>query len=137
MPIPREKFVKGLLQTERSDKAFEKLARKILSKHFGVELSSKRIPKVPKEFDYVSADNQIIGDAKYYTMLKGGGDPSGKFSIIAEHVWLLEKTKAKVKFLVFGNDRRVPERWLKKHEHLVSGIGFFFIDEKGQLVQLL
>jgi hypothetical protein len=35
--------------------------------------------------------------------------PAAKFSIVAEHIWLLEKSGASTKFLVFGNQREVPE----------------------------
>lgn len=28
--------------------------------------------------------------------------------------WLLEKRDSKIRFLVFGNDKRVPEEWLGK-----------------------
>ena len=56
--------------------------------------------------------------------------------MIAEHVWLLEKTNAKRKFLVFGNDRRVPERWLEKYGNLVSDVSFYFLSDDGQLEAL-
>ena len=32
------------------------------------------------------------------------------------------------KFLVFGNDRRVPEEWLKRYGKLVKDVNFFFYD---------
>lgn len=46
-------------------------------------------------------------------MTEVGGQhlPPAKFSIIAGHVWLLEKTGAANKFLVFGNDVEVLKRW--------------------------
>jgi len=109
---------------------FEILARKILSKHFGTPLTKGKVPKVEKEFDMVSLDRNIVGDAKYLTMVKGERLPPAKFSIIAEHVWLLEKISATYKFLVFGNDRRVPQEWLEKYGNLVQNVVFFFLDER-------
>jgi len=111
---------------------FEELARQLFSDHFGVHLRSKKITGVPKTFDLVSDDGAIVGDAKYYTMVKGSSIPPAKFSTIAEYVWLLEKTKTKQKFLVFGNDKRVPKEWLKRYGALADGITFYFVtaDEK-------
>jgi hypothetical protein len=60
----------------------------------------------------------VVGDAKYFTRVGGVGLPPAKFSIIAEHVWLLEKTGAPTTFLVFGNDRQVPIRWLERYGDL-------------------
>jgi hypothetical protein len=37
------------------------------------------------------------------------------------------KTGAAMKFLVFGNDKRVPLIWLKKHGHLTRGVEFFLL----------
>jgi hypothetical protein len=69
-------------------------------------------------------------------MVKGKSLPPAKFSIIAEHVWLLEKTKAPQRFLVFGNDRKVPQLWLKKYGNLVNSVKFFFVTEDGNLEQM-
>lgn len=96
--------------------AFERLAREVMSKHFSTKLEKKGITGIPKEFDCVSADDKIVGDAKYLTLVGGKKVPPAKFSMIAEHVWLLEKVNAQVKFLAFGNDKRVPEWWLKKFD---------------------
>ena len=50
---------------------FEELARRVMSKYFHVRLEKRRKPGWPKEFDLVSRDYRIVGDAKYYTMVKG------------------------------------------------------------------
>jgi len=112
---------------------FEILARKILSQHYGVELEPGYVSGIPKEFDLVSSDQSIIGDAKYYTRVRGKGLPPAKFATVAEYVWLLEKIPAREKFLVFGNDRNVPILWLAKHRHLCQGIKFFFLTDDGEL----
>jgi len=62
--------------------------------------------------------------------------PPAKFSVIAEYVWLLEKTNAATKFLVFGNDRRVPETWLTFYGNLIDNIDFFFLDYDNHLEKL-
>jgi hypothetical protein len=91
------------------------------------------VPGVPKEWDMVSPDGHIVGDAKYFTLVHGQRLPPAKFSVIAEHVWLLEKTGAQTTFLVFGNDRQVPELWLQRYGHLVSRVAFCFLADDGRL----
>ena len=116
-----------------SPSAFEELARSVMSVHFGVPLTPGQISGVPKEFDMVSPDGNIVGDAKYFTLVRGLRLPPAKFSIIAEHVWLLEKTGAPVTFLVFGNDRQVPVLWLERYGHLASGVAFYFLTDESML----
>lgn len=115
---------------------FEALATQVMAAHYKSPLAQGRVPGVPKRFDLVSPDQQIVGDAKFYTLVKGKGLPPAKFSVIAEHVWLLERTTATHRFLVFGNDRRVPEQWLKRYGHLVRDVAFFFLTEAGDLERL-
>ena len=55
---------------------------------------------------------------------------------IAGHVFLLEQTQAAVRFLIFGNQREVPELWLRKYGRLPRSVDFYFLDDQGQLVQL-
>lgn len=116
-----------------SPRAFEELARSVMSRHYGLPLAAGEVPGVPKEFDMVSADYEIVGDAKYYTLVRGQRLPPAKFSVIAEHVWLLEKTSASIRFLVFGNQRDVPMLWLERYGDLVSGVDFYFLSDEGEL----
>lgn len=115
---------------------FEELARKVFSKYFGVTLNEGQVPGVPKLFDFVSPDGSIVGDAKYFTLVGGHRLPPAKFSVIAEHVWLLEKTGAKTKFLVFGNERDVPFRWLARFGHLCEEVKIYFLSDDGRLENL-
>ena len=115
---------------------FERRAAKVLSEHFGIRLQPGRVAGVPKLFDLVSTDGRFVGDAKFYTLVQGERLPPAKFSVIAEHVWLLEKTGATERFLVFGNDRRVPNEWLRRYGKLASGITFYFIGQDETLDQL-
>ena len=117
-------------------RSFEVVAAGVMSTHFGVALGPRKVAGTPKRFDLVSSDGSIVGDAKYYTMVRGVSPPPAKRSVIAEYVWLLEHTKAEQRFLVFGNDRRVPEGWLKDYGHLLNGIDFYFIDVQGTLFTL-
>ena len=111
---------------------FEEIARQVMADYFEFkepdELSPGKVPGFPKLFDFVSPDKKIVGDAKYLTMVRGKRIPPAKFSTIAEYVWMLEKTDARVKFMVFGNDRRVPEEWLLRYGILASGVRFFFLE---------
>ena len=120
----------------RAAAAFERGARTVLERRFGVSLQPGSVPGVPKLFDFVSSDRDIVGDAKFYTLVGGTGLPPAKFSIIAEHVWLLEKTKAVVQFLVFGNDRSVPELWLARYGPLAGAVGFYFLGDSEKLETL-
>ncbi len=115
---------------------FERLAGRVMSRHFGVPLRHGNLPGVPKEFDLVSSDGRVVGDAKYYALVRGVNLPPAKFSTIAEHVWLLEKTLAEHRFLVFGNQREVPLLWLKRYGHLVKNVEFYFLESSGRLEQL-
>ncbi len=49
---------------------FEDLARKTMSQYFGVRLFEKNPRDFPKRFDMVSADESIIGDSKFLTLVK-------------------------------------------------------------------
>ena len=115
---------------------FEALARRVLSEHYAADLAPGSVPGVAKLFDFVSPDRHVVGDAKYFSLVGGFGLPAAKFSIIAEHVWLLEKTNAPTTFVVFGNDRVVPMRWLARYGVLASKVTFFFIYDDGTLERL-
>lgn len=130
--IPSNKTVKER-RGSLSPSEFEGLVRKVLGQHYGVEFSSGMVAGVPKIFDLVSESHEHVGDAKYYTLVGGERLPPAKFSVIAEHVWLLEKTGANEKFLVFGNDRRVPEKWIEKYGDLAQKVAFFFLSDEGNL----
>ena len=115
---------------------FEEIARIRLSKFFSTSLSPGKVDNIPKLFDLVSNDSSIVGDAKLLTMVRGSSIPPAKFSTIAEYVWLLEKTTAKKKFLVFGKDKRVPYEWLKRYGSLNGDVDFYFIDSKQNIEKL-
>lgn len=134
---PENKPPKARRGATRSRAAqFEEFARQELGQKFGVPLRARQVPGVPKIFDLVSDDGDIIGDAKYYTLVRGQDLPPAKFSIIAEHVWLLEKTQARQKFLVFGNDIEVPRRWLAKYGHLRGGVAFYYLRDEERFLEL-
>ena len=116
---------------------FEELARQVMSRYFNTDLRERWRPGWPKKFDLVSPDYRIVGDAKHYGMVRGKHLPPAKFATISEHVWFLEKIDADIKFLVFGKDKRVPLEWLKRYGYLVNNIKFYYINNKGQLEELL
>jgi len=135
---PGTSLVMGLARVNDSPPAsrFEALARRVLAVHYSVALPPGSVPGVPKRFDFVSPDMHIVGDAKYFTRVGGVGLPPAKFSIIGEHVWLLQKTEAPTTFLVFGNDRQVPMRWLERYAELASTVTFYFLSDAGDLERL-
>lgn len=115
---------------------FEKELRVFLLQKWKVSLHPRtvRIGETEKNFDLVSDDMCYIGDAKFYKSLDV---PAAKWSTIAEYVWLLQFTKAKCKFLIFGRDKSVPQRWLNKHRSLVGDVKFYFFDHKNKEMQNL
>lgn len=115
---------------------FEQKAREVFSGKFNTPLQYGRVSNVRKEWDLVSEDGSIVGDAKYYTLVGGVRLPPAKFATIAEHVWLLEKISAKTKFLVFGNQIAVPKLWLGKYANLVNDVLFYFLEKSGKITQL-
>jgi hypothetical protein len=129
----RMREVLAQAEAQISPRAFENLARSVISDYFGVPLKPGRVSGVPKEFDLVSLDGSIVGDAQYFTLMRGQRLPLAKLSVIAEHVWLLEKTGAPITFLVFGNDRQLPSLWLERYGHLVGDVAFYFLTDEGEL----
>ncbi len=119
-----------------SSRQFEALARERMSEHYDVPLEPGWVGQVHKRFDFVGPYGRIVGDAKYYTRVRGTRWPPAKAATITEHVWLLEKTGAPETFLVFGNDRQVPVMWLERYGNLVSGVKFFFLSDDGELEEL-
>jgi len=134
--VMREKAIDQKNVDPISAAQFELIAQRVMSAHFKTRLAPRRVPGIPKTFDLVSDDCQIIGDAKFYTLVRGINAPPAKNSVIAEYVWLLEKTDAKHRFLVFGNDRRVPEGWLHIYGDMIKGVDFYFISSEDQMTQL-
>ncbi|MCD6562785.1 MAG: hypothetical protein J7K23_02560 [Thermoproteales archaeon] len=116
---------------------FEEFAREIMSRVFGCELLPRKKSDWPKLFDFVSDDFRIVGDAKFFSMVRGSKIPPAKFSTISEHVWFLEKINADKKFLVFGKDIRVPMEWLKRYGRFVDDVNFYFIMKDGEIKKLL
>jgi hypothetical protein len=111
---------------------FEAVACRVMAEHYGVKWITDAHGLI-KKFDMVSQDRMVIGDAKFYTLVNGISLPPAKHSVIAEHVWLLEKIPANHRFLVFGNQIEVPRLWLKRYGHLCPDIEFFFLHENGTL----
>jgi hypothetical protein len=108
----------------------------VCSDHWGVPLRSAVIEIVPglsHQFDLVSLDARILGDAKWFKNL---AVPAAKWSVIAEYVWLLQHVGADRRFLVFGQDREVPQRWLTRFEPLIGEVEFYFLAERDGLSRL-
>jgi len=117
-------------------KEFEKLARRAMSEYFGVAFADKNPKGFPKRFDMVSPNEDIVGDAKFLTLVHRTKTPPAKMMEICGHVWLLEKVDAKIRFLAFGNQRSVPEIWLEKYGGLVRNVEFYFIDAHGAVEKI-
>jgi hypothetical protein len=120
----------------RASEAFAERACAAMSAHLDVPLAPGAIDGVPRAFELVSPDRSIVGCTLYYAPVQRQRPPPAKFSLIAERVWLLEKTGAHARFLVFGYDRDVPLRWLERYGSLASGTDFYFLGDDGTLERL-
>ncbi len=107
-----------------------------MSEYFGVPLRQMRDAGLPKKFDLVSEDRSIVGDAKYLTLVHRQWDPPAKMMEIAGHVWLLEKTPASRRFLVFGNQIEVANLWLARYGVLATPVEFYFLGPTGKIDRL-
>lgn len=110
-------------------KEFELSVINFLNSHSSQSFSKRKVNLngVMFEFDFVSDDGEIIGDAKFLKNIKV---PAAKWDNISQYVWLLEHYKAKIKFMIFGNDREVPERYLKRFEPLTGDVEFYFFNNE-------
>lgn len=133
---PQPEIHQKLPEGKSTPSDFESFARSRMSTFFKRELRPRRKEGWPKLFDMVSDDYRIVGDAKYLSMVRGERIPPAKFSVIAEHIWMLEKVDAKTSFLVFGNDKRVPDIWLKKYGEFVKSVKFYFLMDNGNIIPL-
>jgi len=70
--------VSACAERRLTPRAFEELARAAMSMHFDVPLTPGEVPGVPKRFDLVSPDKDIVGDAKYFTLVRGQRLPTGQ-----------------------------------------------------------
>ncbi len=71
-----------------SGHAFEEHARTVLSRAWGIDLSSRVLTLrggVAHSFDLVSVNADVVGDAKWFKDLRPA--PAAKLSVIAEYVW--------------------------------------------------
>ena len=115
---------------------FEESVRDFCIKEFNVSFKAEKIKinDVSKSFDLVSDDSKHIGDVKYYRMCPNNGVPHAKLSTISEYVWLLEKTEAQHKFLIFGSDIKVPMYWLNRYKSITDVQFYFFDNNKLQIL---
>jgi hypothetical protein len=93
-----------------------------MSKYFDTPLRKRKIENFPKIWDLVSDDGRIAGDAKYLTF------GNAKMEGIGQHVWLRDNCpRARRRFLVFGNDVELPQRWLRKYGSIKLTVEFHFL----------
>lgn len=110
---------------------FEDYARSYFSDLWHVNFQPRSIRVggfVDWKFDLVTADHQIVGDAKW---LKNVPVPAAKWQGISEYVWLLQKVQAERVFMVFGLDAEVAERYLKRMRPITAPVEFYYLDGTG------
>lgn len=107
-------------------RTFEDRARRYFSELWAVDLRARDVVvgSGRKRFDLVSADQQVVGDAKSFSEAKGA---SGKLSGIAEYVFFLQAVPARRRFLVFER-RGVALEFLRRWRGVVSGVEFYVLE---------
>lgn len=121
-------MVKTCIEEVTDWRSFEDYARRYFSDLWSVDLQQRSVPindQVSWKFDLVSPEFTIVGDAKWMKNIKV---PAAKWQAIAEYIWLLQKIKAGRVFMVFGQDREVAERYLKRVRSLTHPVEFYFLD---------
>ena len=64
--------------TSMTPRKFENFARQTFSQYFNTPLAPGKAAEVDKEWDMISADGNIIGDAKFYKLVGGKRKPPAK-----------------------------------------------------------
>ncbi len=129
----RLEVAKDTLADENSPAEFGRLAESVLGRRYGFTLH-KGVPLgIPKMLDLVSDHGEVAGDIYFGTPGQEENYLPAQFSAVSEKVWLLEKTPARRKFLVFGNQREVPVEWLNRFGHLATTVAFYFLPWGGEL----
>jgi len=117
--------------TEQDWKDFQRRAQLYFSKLWNVDLEERKVMvagEVAWKFDLVSPDRRLVGDAKF---LKNIPVPAAKWQGIAECIWLLQKVQANKVFMVFGKDREVAVRYLKRVYPITRPVEFYYLDDSG------
>ena len=119
---------------------FQKLAVKILSKHFGVDFEIEypvEIGNPPEQhnFDLASKDLKYIGESKNYSWTEGGNVPSAKMVFVNEAVFYLQHLPDDIsRFVVMREDfnakrnETLAEYYHRTNYHLLNGVYIIEID---------
>jgi hypothetical protein len=126
---------------------FEKIARKLLSAHFGVELHPNHSiaigdpPKIHK-FDLGSEDSTVAGECKNYSWTKVGHIPSAKMAFLNEAVlYLSHLPRETTRFIAMRRDthhRRtesLADYYSRTYRHFLSQIQLLEIDLEARQVR--
>jgi glutathione peroxidase-family protein len=116
---------------------FEDNVRKLIEDLYKTTFPSDGLVKIngkTKKFDFVNLENNIVGDAKYYSFTKTGKRPSAKFSILNEYIWLLQKLPSNwKKFIVIGKDETLVKKYVNEYLPWLEGITIYYSDGENEL----
>lgn len=108
---------------------FKKMVLGEMEKHYRVKLSAREIPPMPKLIDLVSNDNKYVGIVRSLSLVLSEALLPSLLSSISASIWILEHIpNAEKRFLIFGKDRNVPDKWLEQYGIFIKDIEFFFYD---------
>jgi hypothetical protein len=119
---------------------FEEMGRVRMAEHYGVPRLVKNAVLltcgVVVNFDAVADDESVVGDFKSLTANPLYSN-AGKLSNVSECVWLLQDVpRAQHRFVVFGVNRLLADKWLGRLRPRATGIEFFFLNDGGELTDL-
>jgi hypothetical protein len=129
-----------------TDKEFEDMSREVLGLHLNETFTKRLVEGAQTNYPYphdltldlVNADASIIGDAKYFTMRSGRRTPRGKLDNATNYAEALVCTRARVRFLVFGNDIEVARiwTWMRRNTRFPQ-VDVYFLSDDRILTQIL
>ena len=106
-------------------------ARVALRNAYGLPFSAAAPAPLRAPLALVSGDGRIVGDALYGVRHHRGRVAPARLAAITERVWLLERTPAEARLLVFLATDPAPREWLRRYGHVDRGVRFLVLGPRG------
>lgn len=106
-------------------------ARDALRHAHGVPFAAASPAPLRAPLALVSGDGRIVGDALYGVRHHRGRVAPARIAAISERVWLLERTPAEERILVFLATDPAPREWLRRYGHVQRGVRFLALGRGG------
>lgn len=106
-------------------------ARDALRHAYGMPFGAASPAPLRAPLALVSGDGRIAGDALYGIKHHRGRVAPAKLAAITERVWLLERTPAHERILVFLATDPAPREWLRRYGHVDRAVRFLALGRGG------